>query len=168
MYGSLETLVFQNSRNKNLYEIPMGSLPIRLPNRDGVVTRPISDFSSTHTQARLTPNLGWEINPPHLIRCSTLHLIWAEHADVILFFDPVWFGYPSAVVSPVSPPLLKMYEIAFPTPRRIDAPARTHSACHCLIRRATGNLCAFASTIEMPRPKVVRWRSDTSLDRIRP
>ena len=25
------------------------------------------------------PHYGWEINPPHLTRQSTLHIVWAEH-----------------------------------------------------------------------------------------
>ena len=38
------------------------------------------------------PHPGWEINPPHLTRWSTLHLVWTEHEGTILFFGPVWFG----------------------------------------------------------------------------
>ena len=34
------------------------------------------------------PHYGWEINPPHLTRWSKIHLIWAEHGDLILLFSP--------------------------------------------------------------------------------
>ena len=49
-------------------------------------------------QGRLTPNYGWEINPPRLKWWSTLHLVWAEHEGTMLLFGPVWFGCPNAVV----------------------------------------------------------------------
>ena len=36
-------------------------------------------------QGRLTPNYGWEINPQHLTRWGTLHLLRAEHEGTILY-----------------------------------------------------------------------------------
>ena len=43
------------------------------------------------TGARLTPHYGWEINPPHLTQWSKIHLVWAEHGDMILLFGPARF-----------------------------------------------------------------------------
>ena len=31
--------------------------------------------------------------PPHLTRWSKIHLVWAEHGDMILLFGPAWFKY---------------------------------------------------------------------------
>jgi len=47
---------------------------------------------------------GREINPPHLTRCSTLHLIWAKHAGAILLFDLC--GLDTLMQLPESPQLL--------------------------------------------------------------
>ena len=44
------------------------------------------------------PHYGWEINPTHLTRRSTLQLVLVEHGGTILLFGPAWFGYSNAVV----------------------------------------------------------------------